>query len=116
MNLKKRIAFARTLRAVLFGAFLVSLFAGAAHAAVHGLWVWKSATVLEAPRGAEALLEFCKSEDINEVYLSISARSEAAGEGQLAHVIAALHRSDIRVEALLDRKSTRLNSSHARSL
>jgi hypothetical protein len=78
-----------------------ALSAGAAPAMVHGLWVWKSPTVLEAPRGAETLSDFCKSEDINEVYLSVSARSEVSEEKELAHVIALLHRSDIRVEALL---------------
>ena len=67
----------------------------------HGLWVWKSSVVLEAPRGAEALWEFCKSEDINEVYVSVSERSEASEESQLVHLIGLLHRSNIRVEALL---------------
>jgi hypothetical protein len=68
---------------------------------VHGLWVWKSVTVLEAPGGAEKLWNFCKSEDINEVYVSVSARSEASEEAKLVHLIALLHRSNIRVEALL---------------
>jgi hypothetical protein len=65
------------------------------------LWVWKSPTVLEAPRGAEALRDFCQSAGINEVYVSVSERSEASVERQLAHLIALLHRSNIRVEALL---------------
>jgi hypothetical protein len=78
-----------------------ALAAGAARALVHGLWVWKSPTVLEAPRGAERLSDFCKSEDVNEVYVSVSARTEASEEKELAHLIALLHRSDIRVEALL---------------
>jgi hypothetical protein len=86
---------------VLFGSFSLTAFAGAAVTPVHGLWIWKSPTVLEAPRAAEALLDFCKSEGINEVYVSISARSEAAEEGRLAHLIALLHHSNIRVEALL---------------
>ena len=47
------------------------------------------------------MLDFCKSEGVNEVYVSVSARSEAAEESQLARLIALLHRSDIRVEALL---------------
>jgi hypothetical protein len=72
-----------------------------ARAPVHGLWVWKSPTVLEAPRAAESLLEFCKSQGINEVYVSVSARTEAAEDTQLAQLIALLHRSNIRVEALL---------------
>ena len=38
---------------------------------------------------------------INEVYVSVSERSEASEESQLAHLIALLHRSNVRVEALL---------------
>jgi hypothetical protein len=75
--------------------------AGAAPTVVHGLWVWKSPAVLEAPRAAESLLNFCNSEGINEVYVSISERSEAAEESKLVHLISLLHRSNIRVEALL---------------
>jgi hypothetical protein len=80
-----------------------SLFASPAAdpATVHGLWVWKSPDVLGASRGGEALLDFCKSQGINEVYVSISARSEAAEESHLAHLITLLHRSNIRAEALL---------------
>src|SRR5271168_1497504 len=69
---------------------------------IHGLWVWKSPTVLAAPHAAESLRDFCKSQDISEVYVSISARTEAAEESQLVHLITELHRSNIRVEALLD--------------
>jgi hypothetical protein len=76
-------------------------FAAEGSSLVHGLWVWKSPTVLEAPRAAESLLEFCKSQGINEVYVSISERSEAEEEGKLVHLIAILHRGNIRVEALL---------------
>jgi hypothetical protein len=68
---------------------------------VHGMWVWKSPTVLEAPGGAEALRDFCTSQRINEVYVSISANSEAAEESALAHAIGLLHGANIRVEALL---------------
>ncbi len=82
---------------VFIGVF--SLFADAAP--VHGLWVWKSPTVLGATRGAEGLLAFCKAEGINEVYVSISERSEAGEERQLTHLIGLLHGSDIHVEALL---------------
>jgi hypothetical protein len=86
---------------VLLGAFPISAFAAAASAPVHGLWVWKSPTVLAAPRAAEALEDFCKTQGINEVYVSVSSRSAASEEKQLAHLISLLHRSDIRVEALL---------------
>jgi hypothetical protein len=91
------------LRPLLFPLIATALtsFAYSAPATVHGLWVWKSPTLLAAPNAAESLLEFCKSEDINEVYVSISERSEAAEEGQLVHLIGLLHRAHIRVEALL---------------
>jgi hypothetical protein len=68
---------------------------------VHGLWVWKSPAVLGAPRGAEALRDFCASHGANEVYVSVSASSAASEESEFAHLIALLHRSNIRVEALL---------------
>jgi hypothetical protein len=86
---------------VLLVVFSVSAFAGATPALVHGLWVWKSPTVLAAPRGAEKLRDFCKSEGINEVYLSVSVRSEASEEDRRAHLISLLHDSNVRVEALL---------------
>jgi hypothetical protein len=92
---------ASILRPVLVAALSFSGFAETAPAMVHGLWIWKSPTVLAAPRGAEALGDFCKSAGINEVYVSVSERSEASEEGQLDHLIALLHRSNIRVEALL---------------
>jgi len=68
---------------------------------VHGLWVWKSAAVLGAERGAEGLRDFCAAQGINEVYVSVSARSEAGEEKDLVHLIGILHRADVRVEALL---------------
>jgi hypothetical protein len=79
---------------------------GAVSGPVHGLWVWKSKTVLEAPRGAETLKDFCRSEGINEVYVSYSASAtsssvSASDERQLAHLIGLLHGAKIQVEALL---------------
>jgi hypothetical protein len=68
---------------------------------IHGLWLWKSPSVLESPNAAESLRDFCKSEGITEVYISISERSEPAEESQLVHTITILHRANIRVEALL---------------
>jgi hypothetical protein len=91
----------RPIFCLVLGACSLAGFARAAPAPVHGLWVWKSPTVLEAPRAAEALADFCRSERINEVYVAVSARSEAAEEGHLADLVAVLHRSNIRVEALL---------------
>jgi hypothetical protein len=90
------------------GAFGTVLFVSFSHCAVagnyhptHGLWVWKSASVLATPQAAETLRDFCHSEGINEVYISAAIADGASLESRLAHVIAVLHRSDIRVEALL---------------
>jgi hypothetical protein len=52
------------------------------------------------PQGAEALREFCKSEGINEVYVSVSANEEVSEDNKLAQLVALLHGSNIRVEAL----------------
>jgi hypothetical protein len=101
LGLLRRIAAAWIVCALGLVTFSLSAFAQAGSAPVHGLWVWKSPTVLEAPRGAEDLLDFCRSQDINEIYVSVSARSEADEEGALAHLIALVHRRNIRVEALL---------------
>jgi hypothetical protein len=68
---------------------------------VHGLWVWKSAAVLAAPHGALGLQQFCKTEGISEIYLSFSAHLDAGEEGRFANLIAALHGSRTRVEALI---------------
>jgi hypothetical protein len=83
---------------ILCGAFHLYAAAGNAADLVHGLWVWKSQAVLEAPHGGDALLKFCESETINEVYVSAAALSD---EQQMDRLIALLHRSNIRVEALL---------------
>lgn len=68
---------------------------------VHGVWVWKSPDVLNAPQGAERLRDFCRSQDINEVYVSYPAANAPAEEADFKHLIGLLHRENIRVEALL---------------
>jgi hypothetical protein len=71
----------------------------------HGMWVWKTSTVLAPAGSAEALSKFCSSQHISEVYLSFSnaggASVFAERDKLLANVIALLHRSNVRVEALL---------------
>ncbi|MGA2098574.1 MAG: hypothetical protein ABSH39_19945 [Candidatus Acidiferrum sp.] len=76
--------------------------ASADTAPVHGLWVWKGPTVLAAPSGAEKLRDFCQSQNINEVYISVSEHGGPLAEAPLAHLIELLHRDHIHVEALLD--------------
>jgi hypothetical protein len=69
---------------------------------VHGLWVWKTPTILDLPARGEALRDFCRSQQINEVYLSFSSQNGGAAEQQeIQKLIALLHKSHIRVEALL---------------
>jgi hypothetical protein len=69
---------------------------------VHGLWVWKTPTILDLPVRGEALRDFCRSHKINEVYLSFSSQNGGAAEQQeIQKLIALLHKSHIRVEALL---------------
>jgi hypothetical protein len=69
---------------------------------VHGLWVWKTPTILDLPARGEALRDFCRSHQINEVYLSFSSQNGGAAEQQeIQKLIALLHKSHIRVEALL---------------
>jgi hypothetical protein len=67
----------------------------------HGLWVWKSPTILQAPQGAQNLQKFCQSEGITEVYVSFSDDFTASDQNLLAILIALLHASGLRVEALL---------------
>jgi hypothetical protein len=69
---------------------------------VHGLWVWKTASVLAVPNSGDALRDFCRAHAINEVYLSYSPdKADATEEAEAARLIAILHQSRIRVEALL---------------
>ena len=68
---------------------------------VHGLWVWKTPSVLSAPHADTTLRDFCKSQHINEVYVSFTSAAKAGDDAELADLIRALHKSNIRVEALL---------------
>jgi hypothetical protein len=67
----------------------------------HGLWVWKSAVVLGNPRGAPALLQFCKSSGISELYVSFPSHADNAEERQLANLVLLTHEAGLRIEALL---------------
>jgi hypothetical protein len=70
-------------------------------APVHGLWVWKSESVLQKPQGAEALREFCRSAGISEIYLSFPLHADPAEEMRIAQLISMLHDAGIRSEALI---------------
>jgi hypothetical protein len=71
---------------------------------------------VDAPQGAEKLRDFCRSQGINEVYLSVSANGDGSEEGRLAHLIALLHRSNIRVEALLSSENADEPGKHREKL
>lgn len=101
---------------LLLSASSFPVFAASLAGPVHGLWVWKSPAVLGAPRGAFALRDFCKSENINEIYVSVSAKSEASEEGQLAELIALMHGANIRVEALFSSTDADEPGKHRDSL
>ncbi len=95
---------------------LSEMFATAAEQPAHGLWVWKSASILNTPRAAEALRDFCRSAGINEVYVSVSANEDASAENHLVRIIAILHRSGIRVEALLTSENADEPGEHRQKL
>ena len=97
------------------GVFSLSAVAGQ-DLGSHGLWVWKNPPVVDAPQGAEKLRDFCRSQGINEVYLSVSANGDGEEEGRLAHLIALLHRSNIRVEALLSSENADEPGKHREKL
>lgn len=103
------------LHGVLLGAFCLSAVARS-NVPAHGLWVWKTSSVLEAPRGAETLRDFCQSEGINEVYVSVSASGDTSVERRLASLIALLHRSNVRVEALLSSEDADEPGQHRKKL
>ena len=64
--------------------------------------MWKTPTLLDLPSRGEALRDFCRSQQINEVYLSFSSQNGGAAEQQeIEKLIGLLHHSHIRVEALL---------------
>jgi hypothetical protein len=76
--------------------------AAAEEPVVHGLWVWKTPILLDLPSRGEALRDFCRAQQINEVYLSFSSQNGGAAEEQeMDKLIALLHKAHIRAEALL---------------
>jgi hypothetical protein len=69
---------------------------------VHAVWVWRTPILLDLPARGEALRDFCRSNQINEVYLSFTSQNSAEPEQrEIAKLIELMHKSHIRVEALL---------------
>jgi hypothetical protein len=67
---------------------------------VHGLWVWKTDAVLAKAGSGEALRDFCRSNRINEVYLSMTSKAGLVEDPKVRELLAVLHGAKIRVEAL----------------
>jgi hypothetical protein len=84
----------------LLAAFLLATAAQSA-AQVHGLWVWKGPEIAQDAHGAAELQEFCVAQGVSEVYLAVTAHGAMMPADQAASLIVPLHRSGIRVEALL---------------
>ena len=103
------------LRGALLWLFSLSAIA-ADDAHAHGLWVWKNPPVVDAPQGAEKLRDFCRSQGINEVYVSVSPNGGASQDTHLSHLIDLLHRSSIRVEALLSSENADEPGKHREKL
>ena len=96
------------MRIAILAALLYVSTAVAQQPPAHGLWVWKTPTILDLPARGEALRDFCRSQQINEVYLSFSSQNGGAAEQQeIQKLIALLHKSHIRVEALLSEQRRR---------
>lgn len=80
---------------------------------VHGVWVWRTPILLDLPARGEALRDFCRSNQINEVYLSFTSQNTAEPEQQeIAKLIELLHKSHIRVEALLSSGDADQSGAH----
>jgi hypothetical protein len=82
---------------------------------VHGLWVWKGPSIVATTGGIEKLRDFCRSEGVNEIYISVSSQGKRL-EGDFPRLIDVLHRSGVRVEALLSSEDADEAGSHREKL
>jgi hypothetical protein len=62
------------------------------------------------------LRDFCRSQGINEIYISVSEKGDAAWENHITHLIDLMHRSNIRVEALLSSEDADEPGKHRETL
>jgi hypothetical protein len=76
------------------------LYLAAQSAPIHGMWVWKGPSIVASPQGVEKLRDFCQSQSINVVYISVSSKGTMLA-GDFPRLIEVLHRSNVKVEALL---------------
>jgi hypothetical protein len=68
---------------------------------IHGLWVWKGPSVIAGAHSVDALVKFCHSQNINEVYISVSDHGDLSALGQFVPTIEALHGANVRIQALI---------------
>lgn len=88
----------------IFGAMLLATILPALAASpsrAHGLWLWKGPTILATPQAAHQLVDFCRSQGINEVYVSVLDHGSFSDPDVVANLIGLLHGSGVRIEALL---------------
>ena len=85
-------------------------------APVHGLWVWKGPTVVGGAHGAALLRDFCRAQGVTEVYVSVSEKGQMMSSDQMAGMIDALHRANIRVEALFSSENADQGGAHLEKL
>jgi hypothetical protein len=84
--------------------------------AKHGLWVWKGPSILQTQSNVESLRDFCLANQIDEVYLSVSQRGEMMPSANMVRVIGVLHKSNVRVEALLSSENADEGGKHLEKL
>jgi hypothetical protein len=84
--------------------------------AKHGLWVWKGPSILQTQASVDSLRDFCRTNQINEVYLSVSQRGEMMPAAAMVRVIGVLHKSNIRIEALLSSENADEGGKHLEKL
>src|SRR5580704_829985 len=82
----------------------------------YGLWVWKGPSILQTQASVDSLRDFCHANQINEVYLSVSQRGEMMPVTNMVRVIGVLHKSGIRVEALLSSENADEGDKHLQKL
>jgi hypothetical protein len=99
--------------AILCGGFLPAVAQDGAP--VHGLWVWKGPSVVEAPHGAEELRDFCRAQGVNEIFISM-AHGDTSVDPEYVRLIELLHREHIRVEALLSSTDADEEGAHREKL
>ncbi len=78
---------------------------------VHGLWVWRGEGLLHSAVSARALLAFCRSEKVTEVYLTVPQQDLKSEDKAIGHFIEQLHGANIRAEALVSSTTADMGGS-----